>query len=119
MSKLVLLNVSWTIPDGKLEEFQAIAREMVERTQNEPGTLGYEWYVSADGKRCQLIETYVDAEALLAHLAGPGPQEGVPKLMTMASVNGIQVYGEPGPKAREILAHFGPEIFSHTLGLNR
>lgn len=119
MSKQVLVNVSWTIPDGKLEAFLTIAREIVEVTQKEPGTLGFEWYMSGDGKRCQMIETYVDADALLAHLVDPAMQECAPKLMATASVSGVQVYGEPGPKARELLGHFAAEIFPHTLGLNR
>ena len=119
MSMQVLLNVSLTIHQGRLNEFQAIAREMVESSRKEPGTLGYEWFLSADGKRCQLIETYVDAEALLAHFAGPAVQQGVPKLVKTADVTGFQVYGDPGLKAKEILGGFGAEIFSHWHGLGR
>ncbi len=119
MSKQVLLNVGFTIHGGKLDAFQAIAQEMVEATRREPGALGYEWYLSTDGKRCQLIETYVDADALLAHLADPAIKEGVPKILKTASVNCFHVYGEPGPKAREILGGFGAEIFSCWHGLGR
>ena len=119
MSKQVLLNVSLTIREGKLEEFQAIAREMVEATRGEPGALGYEWYLSGDGKRCRLVETYVDADGLLAHFAGPAVQQGVPKMLTAADVSGFEVYGEPGPKAREVLGGFGAEIFSYWDGLGR
>ena len=118
MSKQVMLNVSLTLNDGKADAFQAIARDMVEASRKEPGTLGYEWYISSDGKRCQLIETYVDAEALLAHFAGPVVKEGVPKMMATVTVTGFQVYGEPGRKARDLLAGFGAEIFSHALGMN-
>jgi quinol monooxygenase YgiN len=119
MSKQVLLNVGLTIHEGKLDALQAIAREMVEASRKEPGTLGYEWYLSSDGKRYQLIETYADANALVAHLTGPAVKQGVPKILTMASVSGFRAYGEPGPKAREILAGFGAEIFSYSLGLER
>jgi len=119
MSKQVLLNVGLTIHEGKLEAFQAIAREMVEASRKEPGTLGYEWFLSPDGKRCQLIETYVNPEALLAHFAGPAVQQGVPKLVKTADVSGFEVYGDPGPKAKEILGGFGAEIFSYWHGLGR
>jgi len=117
MSKQVLLNVSLEIREGKLEAFQAIAKEMVEVSRKEPGTLGYEWYLSGDSKRCQLIETYVDADALLSHFAGPAVQQGVPKLITTADVSGFQVYGDPGPKAKEMLGGFGAEIFSYWHGV--
>ena len=119
MSKQVLLNVSLAIHEGKLEAFQTIAREMVEASRKETGTLGYEWFLSGDGKRCQLIETYVNAEALLAHFAGPAVQEGVPKMLKAADVSGFEVYGDPGPKAKEILGGFGAEIFSYWHGLGR
>jgi quinol monooxygenase YgiN len=42
MSKLVHLNVNLTIHKGKLEEFQEVAREVVEGNRKEPGTLAYE-----------------------------------------------------------------------------
>lgn len=117
MSKQVLINVSLTIHEGKLEEFQAIAREMIEVTRKEPGTLAYEWYTSSDGKHCQLIETYADASAVLAHFAGSAVQQGVPKMIATASVTSFHVFGEPGPKMREILNGFGAEIFTYWIGL--
>ncbi|MGA2856615.1 MAG: putative quinol monooxygenase [Candidatus Sulfotelmatobacter sp.] len=119
MSKQILLNVSLTIYEGKLNEFQTIAQEMVDASRKEPGTLGYEWYLSDDGKRCRLAETYVDANALLAHFAGPAVQEGVPKMLATANVSGFEVYGDPGPKAKEILGGFGAEIFSYWHGLGQ
>jgi len=119
MSKQVYLIVSLTIHEGKLDAFQAIAREMVEATKKEPGALGYEWYLSGDGKRCELIETYADANAVVAHFAGPAVQVGVPKMLAVADVSSFDVYGDPGPKAREILAGFGAEIFSYWHGLGR
>ena len=119
MSKKVRLNVSLAIHDGKLAEFQTIAREMLEASKKEPGTLAYEWYLSGDGTSCQLIETYVDAEALLAHFAGPAVQQGVPKMVRTADVTGFEVYGEPGAKAREILGGFGAELFSYWSGLGK
>lgn len=117
MSNKVHLNVSLAIHEGKLGQFQAIAREMVEATRKEPGTLRYEWFLSNDGKRCQLIETYSDDDALLAHFAGPAMQEGVPKMLNTAEVTSFEVYGNPGPKARETLSDFGAEIFLFWHGL--
>lgn len=119
MSEQVHINVSLTIHEGQLTEFQMIAREMVEATRKEPGTLAYEWYLSSDGKCCQLIETYADSEALLAHFAGPAVQEGVPRMLKTADVNGFEVYGNPGPKASEILSDFGAEIFLYWHGMGR
>jgi len=117
MSERVRLNVSLTIHDGKLEAFQAIAREMVETTRNESGALAYEWYFSGDGKRCRVIETYVNAHALEAHVAGSAVQQGLSKLLTISDMNSLECYGVPGPNAEEKLGRVGAKIFSHWNGL--
>src|SRR5579863_220618 len=119
MSKQVLLNVSLAVHDGKLNEFQGIAREMVEASRKKPGTLGYEFYMSSDGKRCQLVETYVDADAVLAHFAGAAVQQGVPRMLTTVNVTGFHVYGDPGPRARQVMSGFGAEVFTYWHGLGR
>jgi quinol monooxygenase YgiN len=115
----VYLAVDLTINEGKLDAFEGIARAMVAGSQKEPGTLGYEWFLSADRKRYRLLETYTDADAVLAHFTGPVVQELVPKLLGTASVAGFEVYGEPGPKVREMLSGFGAEIFEFQRGLDR
>ncbi len=120
MSKqTVYLAVDFTINEGKLAAFESIAQEMVAGSGKEAGTLGYEWFLSADRKRYRLIETYADANAVLAHFNGPVVQELVPKLLGTASATGFEVCGDPGAKVREMLAPFGAEIFEFRRGLGR
>src|SRR5271168_3447917 len=107
----VRFTVDLTIHDGKLEEFQGIAQTLVAGSEKEPGTLGYDFCLSADRRRCRLLETYTDANAALAHLTGPVVRELVPKILGVASLNAFEVYGDPGPKAAQMLAGFGAEIF--------
>jgi len=115
----VQFSVRLTVNDGKLDAFEGIARTMIAGTLKEPGALRYEWYFSGDGKRCRLIEDYKDAEAVLAHIEGPVVRELVPKLLEVSTLNGFEVYGDPGPKAKEILAGIGAEIFQFWKGLGR
>ena len=115
----VRLAVDLTISEGKLDAFQEIARVMVAGSQKEPGTLGYDWYLSGDGRRCRIVETYADAEAVLAHLKGPVVQQLVPRLLEASSLGGFEVYGDPGLKAAQMLAGFGAEVFEPWHGLNR
>jgi quinol monooxygenase YgiN len=120
MSKqTVYLIVDLNINAGKLDAFKGLAQTMTDVSQKESGTLGYEWYFSADSKRCRLVETYVDAGAVLAHFMGPAVQELVPKLVEVASVSSFEIYGDPGPKVTEMVAGFGAEIFSFWQGLER
>ena len=115
----VRLAVDFTINDGKTAEFQAIAGKMIAGSQQEPGTLAFEFYLSRDGKRCRLVETYLDADALVAHFNGPVVKDLVPKLLETSSLTRFEVYGDPGPKATQMLLGFGAEIFDYWGGLSR
>ena len=112
-SQIVRFTVSLSIADGKLEAFEKIAEAMLAATRKEPGALGYDWCLSSDRRTCRLLETYTNAEAVLAHLTGPVVQEYVPKLLAVATLNSFEVYGDPGPKASAMLAGFGAVIFPH------
>ena len=115
----VRFSVDLMINEGKLDEFEGIAQAMIVGTQKEPGALGYDWYLSDDRKRCRLVETYADADAVLAHLTGPVVQELVPKILTASSISRFEVYGDPGPKAAQMLAGLGAQIFEIWHGLSR
>jgi quinol monooxygenase YgiN len=120
MSKhTVRFTVDLTINQNQFDAFEAIAQTMIAGTQKEPGALGYDWCLSSDRKRCRIVETYADQNAVLAHLTSPVVRELVPKLLQSSSLNRFEVYGDPGPKAAEILAGVGAEIFPLWRGLNR
>ena len=110
--------VDLTIHGEKFVEFERLAQTMIASTKKEIGALGYDWYLSGDRKRCRIVETYKDANAVLAHLTSPVVRELVPKLLEVSSVNAFEVYGDPGAKAAEILAGFGAEIFQLWHGLS-
>lgn len=117
--KVVRLTVNLTPHDGQLGEFKNIAATMTAGSEAEPGTLGYEWFVSADGRRYRLVETYEDAAAVEAHFTGPVVQQGVPKLAAVCAVDGFEFYGDPGEKVREMAAGFGAVFFEYALGIGR
>jgi len=66
--QVVRLKVNFAVSAEHLQEFMSIAQAMTAVSRSEPGTLGYEWFASADGKRFRLVETYADANAIEAHL---------------------------------------------------
>jgi quinol monooxygenase YgiN len=117
--RMVRFTVDLTVNAGKFDKFEAIALAMITATRKEPGALDYDWFLSGDRTRCRIIETYADADAVLAHCTGPVAHELIPKLLESASVSRFEVYGDPGPKAAEILARFEAEIFALWHGLNR
>jgi len=117
--QIVRFAVDLTIHDGKFEEFERMAQAMIAGTEKEPGALGYDWCLTADRRRCRLLDAYLDANALLAHLTGPVVRELVPKILGVSSLSRFEVYGDPGPKAAQMLAGLGAEIFSLWRGLSR
>lgn len=116
---IVRFTVDLAIKADKFEQFESIAEVMIAGTLKESGALGYEWFLSADRKRCLLLETYDDAKAVLAHCTGPVVQQLVPRLLETSSINRFEVYGDPGPEAAKMLAGIGAEIFPFWRGLGR
>ncbi|HMK22011.1 MAG TPA: putative quinol monooxygenase [Terriglobales bacterium] len=111
--------VTFTVHEGKLAAFEETVKAMVAGTRKEPGALGYEWYLSSDRKTYRLVETYADAQAAQAHMASPVVGELVPKLLQSGSMSSFEVYGDPGPEARKVLAGFGAAIYEFKNGLGR
>ncbi|HWG19517.1 MAG TPA: putative quinol monooxygenase [Terracidiphilus sp.] len=118
LASVVRLTVQLTPNEGKLDEFKSIAQAMTEATKAEPGTLGYEWFSSGNGQ-FRLVETYVDAGAVRAHFLGPVVQKMVPRLASVCSVDGFEVYGDPGPEVGAMVVGFGAQIFTYWQGLDR
>ena len=54
VEQVVRLTVSFSVTDAQMSAFKSIASEMTEGTGPEPGTTGYEWFVSADGMQFRL-----------------------------------------------------------------
>jgi len=111
--------VSFTINNGKAADFERVAREMTALTEAEPGTLAYDWFLSADRSQCRLYESYVDGNAVVAHLSGVVVQELVPKLLETSALSGFEVYGDPGPQAGAMLAALGAGVFQPWLSIAR
>jgi quinol monooxygenase YgiN len=102
-----------------VDAFKSVAQAMTEGSKAEPGTLGYEWFSSADNKRHRLVETYVDAAAIEAHFTGAVVQQMVPKLAAVCRVDALEIYGDPGSKVAEMAGGFGGVVYQYWLGIDR
>jgi quinol monooxygenase YgiN len=116
-SQHVHLLIELAIREGKFEDFATTVRSMTAGTAKEPGALGYEWFLSADRSSCRLLETYANAEAVQAHLAGPVVRELVPQLLGSATISRFEVYGNPDAQSAAALSSFGAQIYRHWHGL--
>jgi quinol monooxygenase YgiN len=117
--QVVRLTVHFAVSSGQRAEFMRIAQAMTAVSAAEPGTLGYEWYVSADGERFRLVETYANASAIEAHFLGPAVQQWVPQIVPISRVDGFEIYGDPGPMVTQMAVGLGAVIYPYWMGINR
>jgi quinol monooxygenase YgiN len=118
-TKRIRLLLGLDIHDGKFSEFEALAKQMVAVSEKEPGTITYNFVVSADRKRCRLTEGYADIAAISEHFRGPAVQQFVPELLKIASVTVMEFHGDPGPEVSDMAAPFNPSVFAAFHGFDR
>ena len=61
------LFVEFDIKPGRTEDFKAAAKPLFAKTQEEPDTLRYEYFLSDDGSSNVNIEVFKDADAFVYH----------------------------------------------------
>ena len=66
MAQTTLL-VEFDIKPGRTEDFKTAAEALFAKTQEEPGTLRYEYFLSDDGTSNMNIEVFKDADAFVYH----------------------------------------------------
>lgn len=117
MSKVAYI-LELTIADGKVDEFRSMAAGFIASVKaDEPETLGYQWYLSEDGSRAILQETFSSSGALLNHLGNVGPS--LPALLAIAPITRFEVIGSASDEARAALAGLGAVHFPHMGGFDR
>lgn len=115
--------VSWilelNIQPGRENDLRGLAEEMIQATKAmEPGTLCYEWSVSADRKSCHIFEKYVDSAAVLAHVATFSERFAGGFLEILIPVRFV-VYGSPSLDVQDSLSDFHPVYMQHMDGFSR
>jgi len=109
------LQVSATFPSispDAAEQFEQLAAEALATIRGEPGTLQHDWFISDDGGRCVVRETYASSDAFLAHLTGAGPLLG--RLVELGGGLELELFGEPSATLRDAVAAFQPRIYSYS-----
>lgn len=114
--------VSWnlriTVNEGQLEAFRSLMHEMVASTQQEDGTLGYEWFLGDDGATVHIHERYKDSGAAMVHMGNFGANFAE-RFLSMIVPLSIHVYGDASPELREAMAPFGAVHMADFGGFSR
>ena len=113
--------ISWLLEveilPGKLDDFRAVARDLIANTEPETGTLDYEYHLSPDEKTVHIFERYADSAAMLKHVAGF--MNFAARFMAAGRPKSFSVYGKPSDEAKAALADLGPVYFSELGGFSR
>jgi quinol monooxygenase YgiN len=98
------------VREGKLEEFKQQAAEMMRQTrEKDTGTLAYDWYLSSDGRACEVREAYVNADALVDHALHV--REARDALFGGSAYDHrMAFYGEPSPRLLELVSKIGVDF---------
>jgi len=113
--------ISWLLEveilPGKLDDFRAVARDLIASTEPEPGTFDYEWHLSPDEKTAHIFERYADSAAMIKHVEGFG--NFAARFMAACRPVRFSIYGKPNAEAKAALADLGPVYFSELGGFSR
>ncbi len=105
------LTARFVIHDGKLDEFKKVAKAcMLSTKEKDTGTLQYDWYFNSDETECRVRETYVDSDAILAHIGNLGPLLG--DLLAVSDFY-PELYGAPSEALVNATAALKPKIYAH------
>jgi quinol monooxygenase YgiN len=110
-----LLEVS--ILPGQLENFRAVVGELIASTELEPGTLGYDWNLSADETVCHIYERYVNSAALLTH--GQGFHAFAERFFKTCRPTRCDIYGTPSAEVKAAMADLHPTYYTPLGGFSR
>jgi quinol monooxygenase YgiN len=92
-----------TVRPGRLEGFKRQAAECIRITrEKDTHTLRYDWFLSSDGKECEVREAYTGPDGLIEH--NRNIIEARTKLFEEYADNHFMtVYGESTPQLRDLV----------------
>jgi quinol monooxygenase YgiN len=91
----IFVRARMEIRAGRQAEFGEVARALLERVKDEPGTLAYRFFPDGGGAYL-VIEEYADARALGAHQKGA--EDLLARVEQCAENVTVELYGPIGPE---------------------
>jgi quinol monooxygenase YgiN len=119
MTSQVFWIVEGVVREGEREAFGALIDEMVASTQdNEPGTMGYEWFLDPAGNECRIVETYRNSSAAMIHLH-TFEEKYARRLEQVMQIQRLTLYGNAEKELVDALGGDGTTHFAPVSGFVR
>jgi quinol monooxygenase YgiN len=97
----IYFRVEVKVNDGKIAEFEQVAKALVAGTADEPGTLSYRLFSDAPGNYT-FIEEYVDAAGSAAH--GKAARELLGRLGAVGEITRFEIFGGEADGVEQVAA---------------
>jgi quinol monooxygenase YgiN len=115
--------VYWTltvaVPPGNMDKFKEVVAGLVAASKQEPGTLEYEYAATADNGTVDIVERYVDSDAVIHHVVDNFGAHFAKQFLALVKPTRFAVYGTPSAKAKEALAGLNPIYLTPFDGFTR
>ena len=80
-----------TIDD--IQAFKAQAKKMKDATENEIGTISYDFFINEEKREVFIVEKYADDKAFMVHMEKFLQEEFIPKILTMMELTSLKMLG--------------------------
>jgi quinol monooxygenase YgiN len=114
-SNEVFWRIELEVLPGKLEEFRALVKELIDSSEQEPGTLVYDWFFDQANRICHTYEHYCDSDAVIAHATTFG-KSFAERFQLCCRQTGLDVYGAPNEAAKALLDQYNARYFAKWQG---
>jgi quinol monooxygenase YgiN len=116
----IRFRAEFSIQEGKIEEYKKLVRDMSRVVEdNEPDTIGYQFYLNRDEAKCVVYETYTNSEAVFAHMNGVASQTILPRIFNISRISKFEVYGNPSEELQKVLTGYSPQTYNLLTGFSR
>ena len=115
----IFWDLTVSVPPGNMDKFKQVVAGLVAASKQEPGTLEYEYAASADGSTVDIVERYVDSDAVVHHVVDNFGAHFAKDFLALVKPTRFVVYGKPSAKAEEVLAGFKPVYMTPFDGFTR
>jgi quinol monooxygenase YgiN len=105
------------IRPGELENFRAVAADLIAATKSEAGTLNYEWTLNDDETVCHIYERYQNSAAALVHIGAFSIF--AERFIKACRPTRFEVYGKANKELKTAFADSGVAYFSPMGGFKR
>jgi quinol monooxygenase YgiN len=117
MSLEVYNIVKAKITTDDLEAYKKQADKMKEATQNEPGTISYDFFINEEKREALIVEKYVDGEAFISHMNKFTQPEYIPTLLSMQELISVEMPGAVTQEMEELFNEGGWSFNAYPLNI--